>query len=90
MLKRPRQRPSAARAWVGGKDSHAVPMAKAYCSDMGKTVTSEAIQVHGGIGFTWEHDLHLYYRRALASEASLGTAVVHRERIAQAILAATR
>ena len=43
--------------------SQAVPMAKAYCSDMCKTVTSEAIQVHGGIGFTWEHDMHLFYRR---------------------------
>jgi alkylation response protein AidB-like acyl-CoA dehydrogenase len=46
-------------------------MAKAYTSDMGKTVTGEAIQVHGGSGFTWEHDVHLYYRRALANEAML-------------------
>ncbi len=64
----------------------AVPMAKAYCSDMGKRVTSEAIQVHGGIGFTWEHDIHLYYRRALASEAAFGTAPVHREAVARAIV----
>jgi alkylation response protein AidB-like acyl-CoA dehydrogenase len=63
----------------------AVPMAKAYCSDMGKTVTSEAIQVHGGIGFTWEHDMHLFYRRALASEAAFGSAPVHREVVAQAL-----
>ena len=59
----------------------AVPMAKAYCSDMGKHVTSEAIQVHGGIGFTWEHDLHLYYRRALAADAAFGAAPAHRETI---------
>ena len=61
----------------------AVPMAKAYCSDMCKTVTSEAIQVHGGIGFTWEHDMHLFYRRGLASEAAFGSAPVHREVVAQ-------
>ncbi len=60
----------------------AVPMAKAYCSDMGKTVCSEAIQVHGGIGFTWEHDMHLYYRRALAGEAALGNGPAHRETVA--------
>ncbi len=63
----------------------AVPMAKAYCSDMCKTVTSEAIQVHGGIGFTWEHDIHLFYRRALASEAAFGSAPLHREAVAQAL-----
>jgi alkylation response protein AidB-like acyl-CoA dehydrogenase len=78
-------------AWTVSEDApeahQAVAMAKAYASDMGKTVTSEAIQVHGGIGFTWEHDLHLYYRRALAAEASFGTAAVHRERIADTILA---
>jgi len=64
----------------------AVPMAKAYASDMGKNVTSEAIQVHGGIGFTWEHDMHLYHRRALAGEANLGNAPVHRETVARAVL----
>jgi alkylation response protein AidB-like acyl-CoA dehydrogenase len=63
----------------------AVPMAKAYCSDMCKTVTSEAIQVHGGIGFTWEHDMHLFYRRGLASEAAFGSAPVHREVVAQSL-----
>jgi alkylation response protein AidB-like acyl-CoA dehydrogenase len=63
----------------------AVPMAKAYCSDMTKTVTSEAIQVHGGIGFTWEHDMHLFYRRGLASEAAFGSAPVHREVVAQTL-----
>jgi len=64
----------------------AVPMAKAYASDMGKNVTSEAIQVHGGIGFTWEHDMHLYHRRALAGEANFGNAPVHRETVARAVL----
>ena len=58
----------------------AVPMAKAYASDMAKNVTSEAIQVHGGIGFTWEHDMHLFHRRALAGEANFGNAPIHREK----------
>ncbi len=65
--------------------SQAVPMAKAYCSDMCKTVTSEAIQVHGGIGFTWEHDMHLFYRRGLASEAAFGSAPTHREVVARTL-----
>ena len=64
----------------------AVPMAKAYASDMAKNVTSEAIQVHGGIGFTWEHDMHLYHRRALAGEANLGNAPIHREVVARNLL----
>lgn len=64
----------------------AVPMAKAYASDMAKNVTSEAIQVHGGIGFTWEHDCHLYHRRALAGEANLGNAPIHREVVARSLL----
>jgi len=64
----------------------AVPMAKAYASDMGKNVTSEAIQVHGGIGFTWEHDMHLFHRRALADEANFGNAPVHRETVASSLL----
>lgn len=64
----------------------AVPMAKAYASDMGKNVTSEAIQVHGGIGFTWEHDMHLYHRRALAGEANFGNAPIHRETVAKSLL----
>jgi alkylation response protein AidB-like acyl-CoA dehydrogenase len=63
----------------------AVPMAKAYASDMGKNVTSEAIQVHGGIGFTWEHDMHLFHRRALAGEANFGNAPIHREVVAKSL-----
>jgi alkylation response protein AidB-like acyl-CoA dehydrogenase len=63
--------------------SSAVAMAKAYASDMGKNVTGDAIQVHGGVGFTWEHDIHLYYRRALANEVTFGSAPLHREAVAQ-------
>jgi alkylation response protein AidB-like acyl-CoA dehydrogenase len=68
-------------------DQHtAVAMAKAYASDMAKNVTSEAIQVHGGIGFTWEHDMHLFHRRALAGEANFGNAPAHRETVARTLL----
>ncbi len=76
-------------AWAVGEDApdaaSAAAMAKAYCGDMAKTVTSEAIQVHGGIGFTWEHDLHLYYRRALAADAAFGAEPAHRETILGAL-----
>jgi len=76
-------------AWAVSEDADdtgsAAAMAKAYCGEMAKTVTSEAIQVHGGIGFTWEHDLHLYYRRALAADAAFGAAPAHRETIMRAI-----
>ncbi|HEY2386144.1 MAG TPA: acyl-CoA dehydrogenase family protein [Candidatus Binatia bacterium] len=72
-------------AWAVSEDApdagRAAAMAKAYAGEMAKTVTSEAIQVHGGIGFTWEHDLHLYYRRALAADAAFGAAPTHRETI---------
>ena len=64
----------------------AVAMAKAYAGDVAKTVTSEAIQVHGGIGFTWEHVIHLYHRRALAIGSAFGGAVEHRETVADALL----
>jgi alkylation response protein AidB-like acyl-CoA dehydrogenase len=78
-------------AWAVSEDvpeaARAVAMAKAYASDMVRQVTSEAIQVHGGIGFTWEHDMHLFHRRALAQEATFGSAPVHREVVARALLA---
>ncbi|MGH7896324.1 MAG: acyl-CoA dehydrogenase family protein [Candidatus Binatia bacterium] len=74
-------------AWaVGGRKNDAavaLAMAKAYTADMGKNVTGDAIQVHGGIGFTWEHDVHLYYRRALANETAFGSAPLHREAVAR-------
>jgi alkylation response protein AidB-like acyl-CoA dehydrogenase len=63
----------------------AVAMAKAYASDMVKDVTSRAIQLHGGIGFTWEHDIHLFHRRALAQEATFGSAPAHRAVVAEAL-----
>jgi alkylation response protein AidB-like acyl-CoA dehydrogenase len=60
----------------------AVSIAKMYASDASRAVGNRGIQVHGGMGFTWENDLHLYYRRAKSSETMLGDATFHRERIA--------
>jgi len=64
----------------------AVSVAKMYSSDASRTVGNRGIQVHGGMGFTWENDLHLYYRRAKASETMLGDATFHRERIAKLVI----
>jgi alkylation response protein AidB-like acyl-CoA dehydrogenase len=76
-------------AWTVEADapdrSLAVSMAKAYTSDAYRRATGNGIQVHGGIGFTWEHDLHLYFRRAKASEVLLGDATYHRELVARAL-----
>ncbi len=60
---------------------HAVSVAKAYVSDAINRVAGNALQLHGGIGFTWEHDLHLYLRRAKADAALSGDARHHRERL---------
>ena len=56
---------------------------KAWGSDSYNALAAEAIQLHGGIGFTWEHDAHLYFRRARYDAAFLGDATLHRERVAQ-------
>jgi alkylation response protein AidB-like acyl-CoA dehydrogenase len=63
----------------------ACSMAKAYASDAYRKVAGAGIQLHGGIGFTWEHDLHLYFKRAKSSEFTFGDATYHRERVAQLI-----
>jgi alkylation response protein AidB-like acyl-CoA dehydrogenase len=60
-------------------------LVKAYASDVYFHVAAENIQIHGGIGFTWEHDAHLYFKRAKASELFLGDATLHRERLATRI-----
>ena len=64
----------------------AVSIAKMYASDAGRAVGNRGIQIHGGMGFTWENDLHLYYRRAKSSETTLGDATFHRERIARLVI----
>lgn len=61
----------------------AVSMAKAAASDAGRKVCAAGIQLHGGIGMTWEHDLQLYLKRAKADEIAFGDASWHRERVAQ-------
>jgi len=60
----------------------AVACAKAYAGDAGRRVPRAALQVHGGIGFTWEHDLHFFLKRGEANAHAYGDAAAHRERIA--------
>jgi alkylation response protein AidB-like acyl-CoA dehydrogenase len=76
-------------AWTVDADapdrSLASSMAKAYVSDAYRKVAGDGIQVHGGVGFTWEHDMHLYFKRAKASEVTLGDATYHRELVAQSL-----
>ena len=79
-------------AWALGQvpmaieTSRAVSVAKAYASDAYREVGNRAIQVHGGMGFTWENDVHLFYRRAKASEIAFGDATWHRELLAQSVV----
>jgi alkylation response protein AidB-like acyl-CoA dehydrogenase len=63
----------------------AASMAKAYVSDAFRKAAGTGIQLHGGIGFTWEHDLHLYFKRAKSSEFTFGDGTWHRERVARLI-----
>ena len=64
----------------------AVSVAKSYANDAYREVCNKGIQCHGGMGFTWENDLHLYYRRSKASETAFGDAAYHRNRIADLVL----
>ncbi len=77
-------------AWVLGNDPGLAPLAisiaKAYASDSYREVGNLGIQVHGGIGFTWDHEIHFYYKRAKASELMFGDAIYHRERIARIVM----
>jgi len=63
----------------------AAAMAKAYTSDAYRHTAGEGIQIHGGIGFTWEHDMHIYFKRAKSSEVTFGDATWNRELVAQLI-----
>jgi alkylation response protein AidB-like acyl-CoA dehydrogenase len=68
-------------------DRHrAAHVAKAVAGEAARRIVKDSAQIHGGIGYTWEHDLHLYLRRALASEAWLGNADWHHDRIAELIM----
>ena len=78
-------------AWAADAEPESLPlaaaMAKAYASDAGWRVPDASIQVHGGIGFTWEHDLHFFLKRGRANAATIGDAKWHRERVADLVLA---
>jgi alkylation response protein AidB-like acyl-CoA dehydrogenase len=73
-------------AWAADAEPETLPlasaMAKASASDAGWNVTSSALQVHGGIGFTWEHDLHFFLKRAKVDGSLFGSAREHRDRVA--------
>ncbi len=66
--------------------AEAASIAKAYCSDAYFHNSGCALQMHGGIGFTWEHDVHLYFKRAKSTQQFLGDAAFHRERLSRQIL----
>jgi alkylation response protein AidB-like acyl-CoA dehydrogenase len=76
-------------AWAVANDVPEAPlaaaMAKSYTSDAYRVVAGEGIQIHGGIGFTWEHDMHIYFKRAKGSEFTFGDATYNRELVAQLI-----
>jgi alkylation response protein AidB-like acyl-CoA dehydrogenase len=73
-------------AWCVAADdrerSLAASMAKSWCSDASRRIMAAGLQVHGGIGFTWEHDMHLFVKRAQLDQVSFGDAAFHRDRIA--------
>ncbi len=71
---------------LAGELSEAASVAKSYCSDAYFAVAGDALQLFGGVGFTWEYDVHLYFKRAKSSEQLLGNGTQHRERLARALL----
>ena len=64
----------------------AVHVAKAAAGEAAKRAAKDGIQIHGGIGYTWEHDLHLFMRRAFGTEALLGTAGWHHDRLGDLLM----
>ena len=76
-------------AWAAAEDSDELPLVaslcKTYCSETYFHAAAENIQIHGGIGFTWEHPAHLYFKRAKSSELFFGDPTYHRELLAQRI-----
>jgi alkylation response protein AidB-like acyl-CoA dehydrogenase len=71
---------------LAGELSEAASVAKSYCSDAYFAIAGDALQLFGGVGFTWEYDVHLYFKRAKSSEHLLGNGAYHRERLACAML----
>jgi alkylation response protein AidB-like acyl-CoA dehydrogenase len=80
--------------WAASVDHSDVPvlasLAKAYCSDAYFHCAAESVQIHGGVGFTWEYDVHLYFKRAKSSEVFLGSPSYHRELVMRHILGARK
>jgi alkylation response protein AidB-like acyl-CoA dehydrogenase len=75
---------ASALAAQGDSDlEEAASSAKAFCSDTFFHCAAENIQIHGGIGFTWEHPAHMYFKRAKATEVLFGDPSSHRERVAR-------
>jgi alkylation response protein AidB-like acyl-CoA dehydrogenase len=67
-------------------DMHAAAsIAKFFATEAGSLVASQALQLHGGLGMTWEHDLHFFYKRAKANELLWGSSASHREHVADAL-----
>ena len=82
-------REAAAKRAAGAPDAALyAAMAKFYACDVYATIATDAVQLHGGIGFTWEHPCHLFLKRAKLSEALFGTAAAHADRAANLLLAA--
>ena len=78
----------AARTVAADDDAElaiAAPMAKSYCSEVFEHAAGDNIQIHGGIGFTWEHDAHLWFKRAKTSTILFGDPAYHRARLADAL-----
>lgn len=71
---------------MAGELPEAASVAKSYCSDAYFAVAGDALQLFGGVGFTWEYDVHLYFKRAKSSEHLLGNGALHRERLARQLL----
>jgi alkylation response protein AidB-like acyl-CoA dehydrogenase len=61
----------------------AASMAKSWCGETYKHAVFDGVQIHGGIGFTWDHDMHLYFKRAKACEVNFGDSDYHREKVAK-------
>jgi alkylation response protein AidB-like acyl-CoA dehydrogenase len=76
-------------AWAAETDDESLPlaaaMAQAACGAAYFRIASQSVQIHGGMGFTWEHSAHLYFRRAKSAEVMLGDAVAARARVAELV-----
>lgn len=79
-------------AWAVAEDHAllrlAVSMAKAVCGDACRLICNDALQIHGGVGFTWDYDIHFYLKRGKQLEYAFGDASFHRERVAELVLPA--